>query len=140
MPIKNYTTKVPVNRSVQEIQDCLVKHGATGIQLRYEQGTGKIEALNFLLPFNDQEVPFSLPVEWKKFQSVLKEQRVSRWKDDDFCYRVAWRNIRDWIFAQMALYETKMVKVEQIFLPYMSDMQGNTLFQKIKENPQLLLN
>jgi len=49
MPIKNYTTVVPANRTITEIQDALVKHGATGVLYKYEQGTGRIEALQFLL-------------------------------------------------------------------------------------------
>ena len=47
MPIKNYTTTVPSNRSMAEIQDALVKHGANGMLYQYEQGTGHIEALQF---------------------------------------------------------------------------------------------
>ena len=81
MPIKNYTTKVPANRSIQEIQDTLVKHGATGVLLEYEKGTGRISALKFILPFNDKNIPFRLPTNWLKFQAVLKEQGVSRWDD-----------------------------------------------------------
>jgi hypothetical protein len=49
MPIKNYTTIVPANRSISKIQDALVQHGATGMLYKYEQGTGRIEALQFLL-------------------------------------------------------------------------------------------
>jgi hypothetical protein len=62
MPTKNYTTTVPANRSISEIQDTLVKHGATGMLYKYEQGTGRIGALQFLLRIKNQEVAFSLPV------------------------------------------------------------------------------
>ena len=41
MPIKNYTTKVPANKSIAEIQDALVNHGATGVLYEYEQGQEK---------------------------------------------------------------------------------------------------
>jgi hypothetical protein len=68
MPIKNYTTKVPDHRSIAERQDALVKHGATGAFYKYEQGTGRIEALLFLLWSKNQDVAFSLPVHWRKFQ------------------------------------------------------------------------
>src|SRR5712691_3528911 len=61
MPIKNYTTSVPANRSIAEIQDALVKHGATGVLYKYEQGTGRIEALQFLLRVKNQDVAFSPP-------------------------------------------------------------------------------
>jgi len=140
MPIKNYTTKVPANRSIQEIQDCLVKQGATGFLLEYEQGTGRIKALKFILTLQENDIHFQMPVEWRLFQEVLKKDRVGRWSDEDYCYRVAWRVIRDWIMAQMALFETKMVTMPQIFLPYAVAKDGDTMFQKIAKNPQFLLN
>lgn len=140
MPIKNYTTKVAANRSIQEIQDTLVKHGATGFLLQYEQGTGRIQALKFILQLEGNNLNFQLPVEWRSFQRVLREQRINRWDDEDYCYRVAWRVLRDWIMAQMALFETKMVTIPQIFLPYATDKSGKTLFETISQNPQLLLN
>ena len=31
--------------------------------------------------------------------------------------RTAWRIIKEWILAQMALIETEMVSVEEVFLP-----------------------
>jgi hypothetical protein len=61
MLIKNYTTTVPANRSIAEIQEVLVKNGATGTLYKYEQGTGRIEALQFLLRVKSQDVAFSLP-------------------------------------------------------------------------------
>src|SRR6266478_5746936 len=39
-------------------------------------------------------------------------------------YRVAWRNILDWVQAQMALLEIGMAKIEEVFLPYMQDREG----------------
>ena len=138
MPIKNYTTRVPADKSIQEIQTALVEHGAIGVLYKYEKGTGKIEALQFGLEINGKEVGFSLPVNWKKFQAVLKQQEVKRCDDEDYCYRVAWRDIRDWILAQLALYETEIVELPQIFLPFATDKKGKTLYDNIKENQFLL--
>jgi hypothetical protein len=53
-------------------------------------------------------------------------------------YKTAWANIRDWITAQMALLDTGMVKPEEIFLPYMQDTQGVTLFERMEEQGFLL--
>jgi hypothetical protein len=72
---------------------------------KYEQGPGRREALQFLLRTKDQDVAFSLKIHWRKFQGVLELQQVRRWDEEDCVYRVAWRNIRDWVMAQLALYE-----------------------------------
>jgi len=129
MPIKNYTTKVPADRSIAEIQTALVKHGASGILYEYEQGTGRIAALKFKLEINGNTVGFSLPCEWRKFQRCLEKQNVRRSFDEDYVYRVAWRVIRDWVMAQMAFYETEIVDMPQVFLPFAMSKNGKTMYE-----------
>ena len=138
MPIKNYTTTVPANQSVAEIQDALVKHGTTGVLYKYAQGTGRIEAMQFLLRIKSQDVAFSLPVHWRKFQRVLELQQVRRWDEEEYVYRVAWRNIRDWVMAQLVLYETEIVEMPQVFLPFATDAKGQTLYEKVAQSKFLL--
>ncbi len=136
--IKNYTTKVPANRSIEEIQQSLVQHGAQGVLYEYEKDTGRIAALKFILLVQEQKVGFSLPVNWRMFQAVLKKQNVSRWDDEDYCYRVAWRDIRDWVLAQMALFETQIVELPQVFLPFATDRAGKTLYEQVVDGKFLL--
>lgn len=138
MPIKNYTTQVPANRSIQEIQDALVRHGAVGMIYRYEKGTGKIEALEFGLEVKGRGVAFSLPVNWRKFEAVLKQQEVRRANDEEYVYRVAWRCIRDWVMAQLALYETEIVELPQVFLPFATGRDGKTIYEQVTSGNLLL--
>jgi hypothetical protein len=139
MPLKNYTTKVPADRSLQEIQVSLVKHGATGVLMEYEKGTGRIASLKFKLDMNGTDVAFRLPIDWRKFQSVLVKDRVSRANDEDYVYRVSWRCLRDWVLAQMALYETQMVDLQQVFLPYAMANDGrSTLYERVLKGGLLL--
>ena len=138
MALKNYTTIVPANRSIEEIQTALVKNGATGVLYEYEQGTGRIAALKFRLLIKGNEVGFALPVQWRRFQAVLKKQGIARAEDEDYVYRVAWRNIRDWVLAQMALYETMIVELPQVFLPFAMDRAGKTLYENVSDGKFLL--
>lgn len=138
MPLKNYTTIVPADRSIAEIQQGLVKNGATGIAYEFEKN-GRIAALMFRLPMAGESAQFALPVNWKLFQVVLKEQKVRHWQDEDYVYRVAWRNLRDWVLAQLALYETAMVELPQVFLPFVQNATGRTLYEAVKAEPRLLL-
>jgi hypothetical protein len=138
MPLKNYTTQVPADRSIAEIQQALVKNGASGVAYEFEPG-GRIAGLMFRLNVHGQTVQFSLPVNWKLLQVVLKEQKVRNWQDEHYVYRVAWRNLRDWVLAQMALYETAMVELPQVFLPFAQNAAtGKTLYESVKSR-QLLL-
>ena len=138
MPIKNYTTKVAANRSIEEIQTALIKHGASAMMFAYEQRTGRIEALHFQLKVNDKPVAFSLPVNWRRFQAVLKKQNIYRHKDEEYVYRVSWRCLRDWVLAQLALYETEMVELPQVFLPFATTKTGQTFYEIAKGSDNLL--
>jgi hypothetical protein len=135
MAIKNYTTTVPAARSIAEVQESLVKHGAKGCMFEYDD-QGRIESLKFLLEQEGNRMSFSLPVEWRKFQIVIERDGIKRWEDEEYCYRVAWRCLRDWVLAQMALYETQMVTVPQIFLPFAMTNSGKTLSEVIADKPQ----
>jgi hypothetical protein len=86
------------------------------------------------LRIKNQDVAFSLPVHWRKFQRVLELQQVKQWDAEEHVYRVAWRNIRDWVMAQLALYETEIVEMPQVFLPFATDARGKTLYEKVAES------
>ncbi len=140
MGLKNYTTKVPVSRTVQEIQEMLQKGGATGVIMEYEKGTGRITGIAFKMEFNGNTMVFSLPIRWRQAKEVMSREGNPRAWDDEYCYRVAWRIVRNWLEQQMALIEIEMVEMREIFLPYMVQKDGQTLYQNILSNPQFLLN
>ena len=58
--------------------------------------------------------------------------------EEEYVYRVAWRNIRDWVMVQLALYETEIVEMPQVFLPFATDAQGQTLYDKMRSGELLL--
>ena len=48
--------------------------------------------------------------------------------------KTGWRIIKDWIDSQISLIAINTVKFEQVFLPYMYDMETNqTLFEKFEK-------
>ena len=51
--------------------------------------------------------------------------------------RTAWRNIRDWVMAQMAFVEAGNVQLDEIFLPYLSD--GKKTLYEAFQSGQLML-
>lgn len=139
MPLLNYTTTVSVDRSIQAIQKALVKVGASSLMQDFD-ADGNISAVAFRIRLEGQEIQFKLPAQWRSVQQVLVNQRVEqRYRSDDHARRVAWRIIKDWVEAQMAIVETKMVTLPQVFLPYAVNKDGKTLYEIVAENPQLLL-
>ena len=104
--------------------------------------------MQFVIKVNDRFIPIKLPARVEKAQAVLKKQwdegviSHKRGKENtygyDQAYRVAWRNILDWVQAQMALFEIGMAKMEEVFLPYMQDRQGVTFFERMEKQDFLL--
>ncbi len=130
MPLLNYTTKIDAYDTLGSIQKNLVRHGAKRILTDYDD-RGRIISLSFVVEASGQMIPIQLPANIDKVLSVLHRQKVNcDWEQAE---RVAWRIIKDWVEAQMAILETEMVNMDEIFLPYV--VQGNrTVYQLFKEN------
>ena len=135
MPLLNYTTKVDIYTTIGAIQGQLVRHGARKIMQDYDD-QGRITALSFLVDTPAGPRGIRLPANVDAVFEVLTQQRVKC--DREQAERVAWRIVKDWVEAQMAILESEMVQIDEIFLPYMVDNHGQTLFQAYRNN-QLML-
>jgi hypothetical protein len=147
MAIKNYTSDKPIEKIFAELQQTLGTHGARHISFEYGDD-GKVQGVAFTIKVNDRFLPIKLPARVEKAHAVLKRQwdegliSHKRGRDNTYgyeqAYRVAWRNILDWVQAQMALLEIGMAKIEEVFLPYMQDRDGVTFFERMEQRGFLL--
>ena len=139
MAIKNYTTKIAVEKTVGEIESILAKHGAEKILKDY-YGDGSVKAISFMVDVNGQKIPFQMPIDLDAWVALLnlavdEGKLPKRFRNDSAqSARVGWRVIKDWVDAQLALVETKTVKIEQVFLPYAVTRLGKTLFDEISDS------
>ena len=133
MPILNYTTKVPAEKIVSQVSSLLAKKGATEITTLFG-GAGHPAGLKWVVDTKHGPITFALPVNIDAVYNVLTKQRVMATNNEQRkqqARRTAWRIILDWVQAQMALLETEMADLEEIFLPYM--VSGDqTLYQYLK--------
>lgn len=134
MPIKNYTTKVGIYTSIAEIQEALAKYGATKIIIEYADG--KPIAVSFAMDTPLGIRGFTLPAAIEGTLRVFARQKVKAEREQ--AEMTAWRNIRDWVLAQVALVESCDIPIDQVFLPYLTDNKGQTLYE-VYANGQLLL-
>ena len=133
MALLNYTTSIEAAKTVGEIQGILAGHGATSILTDYATD-GTVKALSFKVTTPQGNVAIRLPIDPSAVLKVLTRQsslgRVpKRYLTHTQAVRVAWRIVKDWVEAQMAILETEMVKMEQIFLPYVITQSGRTLYE-----------
>lgn len=138
MALLNYTTEVPATKSVGEIISLLSQAKARTIMQEFD-AAGNVTAISFRTQTQFGEMSFRLPMNVLAVQQVLKNQyqqkRVDRRfaNDAEHARRVGWRILKHWAEAQMALIETGMVKVEQVFLPYAQNASGVTVFEALAE-------
>jgi hypothetical protein len=141
MPLLNYTTTIDVHKTLSEIQKELVAHGARKIMYDYDED-GHINRLCFSIITPEGERGIKLPANVEAIHEVLKHQKkagkIKTNPDYNQAERVAWRIVKDWIQAQMAILEAQMVQLDEIFLPYMLNNNGQTFFQAYKQN-QLII-
>jgi len=133
MALLNYTTQIEATKTVGEIQGILAGHGAKSILVDYADDH-TVEALSFRVLTPQGNVGIRLPIDPEAVLKVLTQQsrlgRVpKRYLTHAQAVRVAWRIVKDWVQAQMAILETEMVKMEQIFLPYVITQSGRTLYE-----------
>ena len=132
MALMNYTTEVPVEKSVAELQRILTKHGAQKLLIEND-GSGNIVAFSFMIQTDRGLQGFKLPIEWERVLAVLKGQKVQpRYQTKEQALRVGWRILKDWTQAQLAIIETRMVTLDQVFLPYATADDGRTLYEVVK--------
>lgn len=140
MPILNYTTKVDSGKTLAQIQSILAKRGVRKMVIDYDD-QGNAIALIFQLLINETPVGFALPCNWQGVQRTLKKAKVeARYLSPAHCLNVAWRIVKDWVEAQMAIIEAGMATMDEVFLPYAITKSGQTLYQHIASgNSNLLL-
>lgn len=152
MALLNYSTGVAVEKTVGEIQAILSKHKCRGVQTRYAE-SGEITALAFTLQTDFGERNYAMPVNVDGVAQTLKvEKNADRlnglsWSviDDPKrlraqAARVAWRILKDWLEAQLAIVQSRSVSFEQVMLPYMlveSEEGMKTVFEVFRAQAAL---
>lgn len=136
MPILNYTTKVSVDQTATEIHRILAKAGANAILNEYDL-QGNISGIKFRLEIKGQQVFYELPANINGVTNALKKDR--QYRDEAHARRVAWRIIKDWIEAQMAIVLAGMAEVPQVFLPYAQTDNGQSVYQRLQSGGMQLL-
>lgn len=139
MAILNYTTKIDPNKTVGEIQSILGSKGAKSVSAQYKDG--EVVAIFFSIDVHETPINFRLPCNWegvlRSFKADRKVPRSSETKEQ--AQRTAWRIIKDWVEAQMAIIESEQAQMAEVFMPYAVTSNGQTCFERLSSEPQLLL-
>lgn len=151
MFLKNYTSDVPVSRTIQRIEEVLIRCGVLGIQKEYAGTNGTVIAISFRIRDGERRFNVRLPADKERALEALWLDYVDgdalndagdqlSWrskkhkKRSDFSQqaeRTAWRIIEDWVSVQMSMIQLRQAEAVEVFMPYIYDGH-QTVFQRIK--------
>jgi hypothetical protein len=136
MAILNYTTTIDSAKTASEVQTILAKGGAKSVAVDYDDGMPS--ALTFTIIYLEQPINFRLPCNVDGvYKALCRSNKVPYSKRNTAqARRVAWRIIKDWVEAQLAIVESQQAQMTEVFLPYVVSENGQTMFQRFTESTQ----
>lgn len=139
MNLKNYTSDVPVSRTVARIEEVLAQSGACSVSKEFGPD-GSVLALRFELETpNGKNVFIRLPADPDKVFKVLSKEvkkpkagTMDRIREQSA--RTAWKLMQDWVEVQVSLIRMEQAEALEVFMPYVLVSRHQTLFQQLKES------
>jgi hypothetical protein len=135
----NYTTKIPAKRTAAECFDLLMEAGADHVLVSYEDK--RPAGLRFMIDTAGGRRDFLLPIGAAAMGKVLRRElnasrphvsaaEFDRMLGAEHASNVAWRVVRDWLAAQLALIAAGLAELDQVMLPYLQVEAGETLYDR----------
>lgn len=143
MPTLNYTTTKTVDTTVGELTKMLSRRGVASIATRFDED-GEPDGLAFDLRTPHGIRGFLLEVNVEGMHALLYTdpavlRRGKQFTTVQHARKVAWRVVRDWLEAQLALVDADMATMDQVMLPYLLVAPDVTLYDRYVEREQAAL-
>ena len=134
MALLNYTTTVAARKTMAEVQTLLGStDGVRSVMATFDDN-GKAVGIAFAVATEHGMRSFTLPIRADEVYATLLRQKIpARYQTREHAERVAWRIVKDWLEAQLAIIESRMVSLEQVMLPYMHGDDGRTMFELYRD-------
>ena len=138
----NYTTTISADKTAGECLALLGRNGASAIGITYADKQPAGIAFQLDTPHGQRQ--FKLPVNvGGVHKALLKSSQASggippRYATPDQARRVAWRIAKDWLEAQLAIIDARMVTIDEAFLPYLQIEGGQTVYEAYRDREQFL--
>lgn len=129
----NFSTRIPAKRTAQECLSLLAEAGADAVAAQYmaKQPVG----LSFRLTTPGGKRDFAMPINVDGVHKMLQRADLGsrsgpQWRSRDHALNVAWRVVKDWLEAQLAIIAAEVVTLDEVMLPYLQVGDGRTLYQE----------
>lgn len=137
---KNYTTTVEATKTATECMSLLARHRARQVSIDYDDD-GQPAGLSFTMTTSWGPRQFAMPVNVAGTQKRLRIECDKgsspvgpRHTTGEHARRVAWRVMKDWLDAQLAIIDAGLAELAEIMLPWMRVDPGRTMWQAYQEH------
>lgn len=149
----NYTTKIPHSVTTGECLSMLARAGAAAVSIEFDSEAVPC-GIGFRLNTPHGPRHFSLPVSIDGVHAILLKERkpggriaslhLSAAQRDQLASRdraadIAWRVVKDWLEATLALIAHGMADLTEVMLPHLVVDEGRTLWQAYQAREQAAL-
>lgn len=133
MAILNYTTSISTEKTAAEIQKKLAMARAQAVLCEYDDDA-VMSAMSFRIVTPHGPIFFRLPANTQGvFKALSHDSKVpKKLKTKEQAAKVAWRILKDWIEAQLAIVDAEMAEMTEVFLPYAQNSEGRTVYQSLQ--------
>lgn len=131
------TTRLKLSpaKSIAEITGILSNFGARTIVTDYDE-QGFVSGVAFVIMVEGRPLSIRLPCNVDGVYKTLVNAKgvPSSKRTKEQARRVAWRILKDWLEAQLALFQVGQAEIAQVLMPYAVDAEGRTAYQMFKES------
>jgi len=135
MAILNYTTSINAEKTASEIQKKLAIAKAQAVLCEYDDDAVMC-AMSFRIATPHGMIFFRLPANMQGvYKALMNDDKVpKKLKSKDQAAKVAWRILKDWVEAQLAIVDAEMADMTEVFLPYAQNNDGITVYKSLEQN------
>ncbi len=135
MSILNYTTSISTEKTASEIQKKLAIAKAQAVLCEYDENAVMC-AMSFRISTPHGVVFFRLPANTDGvYKALLNDKKIpKKLKSKEQAAKVAWRILKDWVEAQIAIVDAEMADMTEVFLPYAQNSDGLTVYQSLEKS------
>jgi len=137
----NYSTRIDEDVSAAECTRILRKHGAKAVALMFDDDS--VTGLTFKITTATGDRSYHLPVRAEGMQRQLQaahaaglllatKHNAATYTSIGHARRVAWRQLKDWLEAQLALVEVGMWELSEVMLPWELVDGETTMYQHLE--------
>jgi hypothetical protein len=144
-PPRDYSTKIAAGVTAGECVQLLAVHGAEAVGLEFDRETRQPSGLSFRIETRWGVRGYRLPVRPEGVHAQLLAAReaglivkaggvsAAALTTPGHAHAVAWRQLKDWLAAQIAMIEAGMWELPEVMLPWQLVSEGETVYQVVNE-------